>query len=316
MTTPTAADYQQANAIPKGFSLIKVIVSRCTFKKKVQFTELQAKQWDTSIVSKPEKSMLPARIERSLRNPYQATKTHLGRYTLPYGGNLYLVSDENKDELIKLLEAEQFRMNTALTAILINYDALKEEHAQACDSNAHLPDGFGDIIREQAFSIGYIMEQVKYVIEPQVNLSEELGNGFISQIASEADDYANQLLDTAKHNDGKVRIINRSVDKMKDMRARLNAMRRLDKRIIPAIKLIDRWLNSLPSTGTSAENAQDLVALLGLLSKPELLTIEATVLEDDTVDNESADLLAPDTTEHQAMNQDETEARKEVYTFF
>lgn len=271
----------QTKAIPDGFRLLKCEISRCTFKKKVEFTEMQVKEWDRKVVSKPEKSMLEAKCEKMLRNPYQGAKTLLESYTLPFGKNLWLVPDELWEYIMQELETYQRRMHQALTHIIINYDSLKEEWAVQCENNPNLPNGFGDIIREQAFSIGYITEQVKFIIEPHVSITTELGKGVVHQMSKEADTYAKTLMEKARENNGKVKLIKTSIDKMVDMRKRLNAMRRLDERIIPAIKAIDKWIGSIPSNGVaSTENAHDLIALLGLLSKPELLNIQEIELDD------------------------------------
>lgn len=114
-----------------------------------------------------------------------------------------------------------------------------------------------------------------------MSITTELGKGVVHQMSKEADTYAKTLMEKARENNGKVKLIKTSIDKMVDMRKRLNAMRRLDERIIPAIKAIDKWIGSIPSNGVaSTENAHDLIALLGLLSKPELLNIQEIELDD------------------------------------
>lgn len=282
---------QYQNVVPPGFRLLKVNVTRCIFSKNINLSEIGVKQKiDRRVVSSGAKKMADDETINSFRRIQHWVDNKLDETTLPFSHGIKLVPEEIYDELVIQLKIWQQQYLALLTNLIVNYDTIVEQHAQACDDNPELPDNFGEIVRSQRIPLDYVIKQTTFVIEEGPDLRKEFANSLLTYVAREADELSNKLISSAQNNGGTAKISRKQLPKIEKIYRKLRAMRSIDKRVSPLVQLVGNWLNSLPDKESfTAKNSQDFIQVLSILKNPELLKITNVEFEPTTDDESTAE---------------------------
>ncbi|PSU31783.1 DUF3150 domain-containing protein [Photobacterium lutimaris] len=281
---------QYQNVVPPGFRLLKVNVTRCIFSKNINLSEIGVKRKiDRRVVSSGAKKMADDETINSFRRIQHWVDNKLDETTLPFSHGIKLVPEEIYDELVIQLKIWQQQYLALLTNLIVNYDTIVEEHAQACDDNPELPENFGEVVRSQRIPLDYVIKQTTFVIEEGPDLRKEFANSLLTYVAREADELSNKLISSAQNNGGTAKISRKQLPKIEKIYRKLRAMRSIDKRVSPLVQLVGNWLNSLPEKESfTAKNSQDFIQVLSILKNPELLKITNMEFEPTSEDDSAA----------------------------
>ncbi|MDN2483955.1 hypothetical protein [Vibrio agarivorans] len=276
--------------LPDGFILVKVELSTCTFSKALK--DIDAEEiakvtgLDPKVISKGAKKLADQKTINKFRNSIDTIKNKLGAIGYKMGNDLYAIHKHLATSLnvLEECESEVRKFASAKAFLLNNYAQIIEHHAVSCDNNPKLPQGFGDVVRNQHFPVAYLEEQLQCKVTTKVDMSEILNQSMMDKLASEAHEWLHKIRSNYVDN-GVPSLSTGATEKLTLMETKLREYEILDKRMTVIADMITHFKRTITyrlddkgvETKTySANTIIDLLALLTKLSNPSLLKTIAT----------------------------------------
>lgn len=269
---------KETPCVPKGFSTCSLDMHRTSFSKKLQFTEIGAEEMDKKVISSGAKMVIGENIPIWFKAPITQATALMETHCFPFGKRVWLIPNSKMDMILGELNLLRKQFNFNKTKLQFGYEDFIEEHAVACDQNPKLPKGFGNLIRNQHYPWSYVESQLEFNFKANVNVEEELTNGFLNDVAKESREHLQTIMATAKANKAYPKITMKNVNRLLSLKDRMLSVLILEPKAQYVIDVIDQFTSSYKAPFEKGEVRQ-LINVLHLMINKELF-LEMGELED------------------------------------
>jgi hypothetical protein len=258
----TIEDYLTAKAVPEGITLIEVDMSTCTFRRKLQYKDIGlAKDVESKLLSLGSKGVLGPDWAKKFRNIVEGTKRDLGMIGVPYGHNIWAIPSVRYEDALALAKGRELEFAQLKQMLLSRYDSEIESYAAEAED---LQMGFGDIVRQSAFTSDYINGQLNYRVASATDMENVVANKTLKQVGALASDYLNRLLKSSQEKGKPIEITSNTHEVLTKIHGFVKGMMFLDERLTVAHKALKNYIQTLPLKASAAnpKQNQELVQLL------------------------------------------------------
>ncbi|MGR5296959.1 DUF3150 domain-containing protein [Vibrio mediterranei] len=267
----------------QGLALIEVKITGSDFKKALDPNDLGLKKNITpELATLGRKCVFDKKFPKLLRNNKDQTYVYLNKMGISFGPfGCWAVPVHLYEEVVEWLEGKKAEREVIKQEMLNRYDELLEDFAQKAES---LQEGFGDIVRKNAYSESHIEHQIGFYINVQDDILNGISLNAVKGLSQMAKDYEKEIFKAAKASGSAPNITRFTRTKLQDMREYCLRFMFLTNVLNHASTLIDSTIAALPATIVRGEKypeeTSEVLTTLKLLENPDEL--EGIVLDSDS----------------------------------
>ncbi len=267
----------------QGLALIEVKITGSDFKKALDPNDLGLKKNITpELATLGRKCVFDKKFPKLLRNNKDQTYVYLNKMGIGFGPfGCWAVPVHLYEEVVEWLEVKKAEREEIKQEMLNRYDELLEDFAQKAEG---LQEGFGDIVRKNAYSESHIEHQVGFYINVQDDILNGISLNAVKGLSQMAKDYEKEIFKAAKQAGGAPNITRFTRTKLQDMKEYCLRFMFLTSVLNHASTLIENTIAQLPATIVRGEKYPEetstVLTALKLLENPDEL--EGIVLDSNT----------------------------------
>lgn len=298
----------------QGLALIEVKITGSDFKKALDPNDLGLKKNITpELATLGRKCVFDKKFPKLLRNNKDQTYVYLNKMGISFGPfGCWAVPIHLYDEVVEWLEAKKVEREEIKQEMLNRYDELLEDFAQKAES---LQEGFGDIVRKNAYSESHIEHQIGFYINVQDDILNGISLNAVKGLSQMAKDYEKEIFKAAKQAGGAPNITRFTRTKLQDMKEYCLRFMFLTNVLNHASTLIDNTIAALPATIVRGEKYPEetsaVLTTLKLLENPDELegivlgsSVSSTIdfgddlnYDEEQIDDSEEDVISTDNLE-------------------
>ncbi|WP_318482516.1 DUF3150 domain-containing protein [Photobacterium leiognathi] len=255
--------------LPKDVTPVYLEISQWHGKRvlKSEYLELDY-ELDKELAQLGNVSMIKPELLKKFRNLANTAVAALSKYGVRFGDG-YIVPNVKHAEVMKQLKKVQDEWYETKAEIVCRYQLHLSRWISEAESKRK---GFGQIIKDNAFSVDYIDSQIQFEIKTAQDMVSGLEKTLIDEVAERFSDKQEQLI-KRKSEKGHFAINRRDLIVLRDVQDKLLVNSMLSDKALPLVEYIEKILEKVPDDKESLSNefCDDYVQAISMLAKPQLI---------------------------------------------
>ncbi|MBY3789006.1 MULTISPECIES: DUF3150 domain-containing protein [Photobacterium] len=256
--------------LPKDVTPVYLEISQWHGKRvlKSEYLELDY-ELDKELAHLGNVSMIKPELLKKFRNLSNTAVAALSKYGVRFGDG-FIIPNVKHAEVMSQLKKVQEEWYETKAEIISRYQIHLLRWASEAEAKRK---GFGQIIKDNAFSVDYIDSQIQFEIRTAQDMVSGLEKTLIDEVAERFTDKQEQLI-KRKHEKGHFAINRRDLIVLRDVQDKLLVNAMLSDKALPLVDFIEAILEKVPDDlkeSLSNEFCDDYVQAISMLAKPQLI---------------------------------------------